>query len=84
MQCSVKVCLLSSIMLHALSLIAPDERQGHIDNDSEVTSLVQSPSFDAEYLRSTPRQTNNDHDGVNWFIRLFKRSGRGHYEEIGS
>jgi hypothetical protein len=68
-------------MTHILILITSDERQEHLDNESEITSLVQTPSFDSEYLRNTPRQTNNITDS--WFDRLFKRSRRGDYEEIG-
>ena len=69
-------------MTHMLIFIALDERQEHLDNESEITSLIQTPSFDSEYLRNnTPRQTNNNTDS--WFDRLFKRSRRGGYEEIG-
>lgn len=78
MRCSVKVCSLSFIMTRILTFITSDERQEHLENDSEITSLVQSPSFDSEYLRNTPRQTNES-----WFDRLFRRSRRGQYEEIG-
>ena len=65
-----------------LILVTSDERQEHLDNESETTSLVQTPSFDSEHLHYTPRQTNNDNSN-NWFDRLFKRSRRGDYEEIG-
>ena len=72
-------------MKHMLILITSDERQEHLDNESETTSLVQTPSFDSEYLRNTPPQTINNTDS--WFDRLFKRSNkrsrRGNYEEIG-
>ena len=64
-----------------LILITSDERQEHLENESEITSLVQTPSFESEYTRNTPRQTNNNTDS--WFDRLFKRSRRGDYEEIG-
>jgi hypothetical protein len=67
-------------MRHMLILITSDERQEHLDNESETTSLIQTPSFDSEYLRNTSRQTNNTDS---WFDRLFKRSRRGDYEEIG-
>ena len=69
------------VMTCMLILNTSDERQEHLDNESEITSLVQTPSFDSEYLRNTLRQTNNNTDS--WFDRLFKRSRRGDYEEIG-
>ena len=65
-----------------LILITSDERQEHLDNESEISSLVQTPSFDSEYLRNTPCQTN-DNNTDSWFDRLFKLSRRGGYEEIG-
>jgi hypothetical protein len=68
-------------MMHMLIFITLDERQEHLENESEITSLVQTPSLDSEYLRNTPRQTNNNIDS--WLDRLFKRSRRGDYEEIG-
>lgn len=70
------------IMTHILTLITSDQRQENIDNESETTSLVRSFSYDSEYLRSTRGQTNDNNDSANWFVRLFKRSRRGHYEQI--
>jgi len=86
-------CILSFILVYFLypetkgvpleemdAVFGEDERQEHLDNESETTSLIQTPSFDSEYLRNTSRQTNNTDS---WFDRLFKRSRRGDYEEIG-
>jgi hypothetical protein len=79
---SVKVRPLSCYYDAYTDLITSDERQEHLDNESEITSLVQTPSFDSEYLRNTLRETNNNNTN-GWFDRLFKRSRRGDYEEIG-
>ncbi|KAF8807700.1 general substrate transporter [Phlegmacium glaucopus] len=89
-------CILSFVLVYFLypetkgipleemdAVFGEDARQEHLDNESETTSLVRSLSYDSEYLRSTQRQTNNNNNSANWFVRLFKRSRGGHYEQIG-